>query len=106
MSGLNATIAIARRSSAEKPLLRVAVSLTASDVAVTRMLWPSGAAPLTDLAARLPPAPPRFSTTTVCPSRLCATHKGSRQQHAKHRGISGHGARFRQQAPAQIDAYG
>src|SRR5947199_6924283 len=38
MSGLNATIAIARRSSAEKPLLRVAVSLTASDVVVTRML--------------------------------------------------------------------
>src|SRR5262245_65150127 len=57
ISGLNATMAMARRSSAENPLLRVAVSFTASDVVVTRTLFPSGAAALTDFAARLPPAP-------------------------------------------------
>src|SRR5262249_32326034 len=80
MSGLNATMAMARRSSAEKPLLRVAVSFTASDVVVTRTLCPSGAAPLTDFAARLPPAPPRFSTTTACPKRslsFCPTRRAT-----------------------------
>jgi hypothetical protein len=73
-------MAMARRSSAEKPLFLVAVSLTASEVVVTRMVWPSGAAPLTAFAARLPPAPPRFSTTTVWASRSlsrCATNRAT-----------------------------
>jgi len=37
-SGLKATIAIARRSSTEKPLFLVAVSLTAREVVVARMV--------------------------------------------------------------------
>ena len=46
-------MAIARKSSAEKPLCLVAVSLTASEVVVARIVWPSGAAPLTALCREI-----------------------------------------------------
>src|SRR5207247_10585231 len=48
----------------------------------------------------------RLRRVGLRPWRLCATNKGSRQQHAKHRAISGHAVPFRPKAPAQIDAHG
>src|SRR5262245_11930579 len=55
-SGLEPTIATVARSSAAKPLFLCIVSLIASAVVVTRMVWPSAADPATVLAATLPPA--------------------------------------------------
>jgi hypothetical protein len=40
-------------------------------VSVTARVWPSGALCATLIMAMLPPAPGRFSTTTVCPSSSC-----------------------------------
>jgi hypothetical protein len=68
-SGVEPAIATALRSAAVKPLFFVSVSLMASDVVVTSRVYPSGAVPATALAAILPPAPPRFSTTKVWPIR-------------------------------------
>ena len=53
-------------------------SLTASAVVEASSVWPSAVAVATARAARLPPAPPRFSVTTLCLRRspsFCPTRR-------------------------------